>query len=61
MRVVRQPELPAALVVVRPKDGGDVMVVVGGGLPVAAVRNLTRVLLSKRERVELLCALRSRT
>ena len=59
MRVVVRPELPAALAISRPKHGGgDVLVVVGGDLTRTQVRDLTRALLPKRERVELACALR---
>jgi hypothetical protein len=58
MRIVHAPELPAALVVARPHDGGEVLVVIGGGLQLPAVRDLSRALLPQRERVELACALR---
>jgi hypothetical protein len=58
LQVVQRPELPAAVVVARPRAGGDVLVVIGGGLSATAVRSLMRALLPKRERVELACALR---
>jgi hypothetical protein len=61
LKVMQRPDLPTALVVARPRGGGDVLVLIGGDLSRAAVRNLTRALLPKRERVELLCTLRSRT
>jgi NAD(P)H-flavin reductase len=58
LNVLQRPDLPAAVIVARPRDGGDVLVVVGGGLKLAAVRALSRALLRKPERVQLACALR---
>jgi hypothetical protein len=47
MRVVVRPELPAVLAISRRKGGGDVLVVVGGGLTPPSVRDLARPLLPR--------------
>jgi hypothetical protein len=53
MMVRRNADLPAALVVARPDDDGEVLVVIGGGLSHAQVRALGAMLLYRDERAQL--------